>query len=219
VIELDFAGPGLAALAAMAERGECIERGLLTPELRATCEATLAGWRLEADRYQSVRARAVTAGRTIATTGADQSGYRAAVREFGTARAQLTAMRPQYQRVHNSAVSANSQLEHDRRERARHHREIQDGRRARVELGELLGSRLAEALEWDWPLPEWFTSVLGSGPPEQGEPGWRSAAAQVLAYRMTYGVRGPGPSACARRRQWFGDLQRALDELRVSPTS
>ena len=216
--ELDAAGPGLSALAAIAERGECIERGLLAAAPRAACEQAVAAWRAEWERYEATRDLAVAASRAIATTGFDQGGHRAAVYEFWSARDELARTWQYRERSRNSAHHAMSQLEHDRILRQRHAGELEQGRRARDELDSLLGARLTEALEWEWPLPSWFTAVLGSAQPT-AEPGhWRATAVALLSYRISYRVRTaesalgprPGPSTCARRRQWFGELDREL---------
>ncbi|MGQ0479800.1 MAG: hypothetical protein ACT4O0_02030 [Pseudonocardia sp.] len=225
--ELDAAGPAMAALAALAERGECIERAMLREAPRTACEQAVAAWRSDWAGYRDIRDRAVAASRMIATFGADQQGYRAAVSEFALAQDELARTRSRCGRSHNRAQSAMAQLEHDQLLRQRHAHEIEQGRRARAELDELLEARLAEALDWGWSMPAWFTSALGAGPPPDGDAGWRATAVRLLSYRITYAVCSPdralgarpGPSACSRRRQWFAELDRELARVPVHPSS
>jgi hypothetical protein len=216
--QLDAAGPGLTALAALAEQGDHLERDLLTPPLLAACEHAMAAWTDEHARYSGVRERALAASRTIATTGADQPGHRSAAREFWSARAELARLRPQWWRTRESAYDARVRIEQDRRRRRLHTGEIEQGRKASAELEEVLSARLSEALEWDWPLPPWFTAALGAVVPESDPGRWWRTAVGLLAYRITYGVDDPAsalgprpePEAGARRAQWFAELEQEL---------
>ncbi len=225
--ELDAAGPAMAALATIAERGECIERAMLREGPRAACEQAVAAWHTEWAGYRVTRDRAVAASRTIATTGADQAGYRAAVSAFALAQDELARTRSHRERSRNRALSAVAQLEHDQLLRQRHAGQIEQSRRARAELDELLEARLAEAFDWDRPLPAWFTNTLGAGPPTDDVAGWRATAVRLLSYRITYSVCSPdralgprpGPSTCSRRRQWFAELDHELARVPVRLSS
>lgn len=195
--ELDAAGPAMAALA---ERGECIERAMLREAPRTACEQAVAAWRSDWAGYRDIRDRAVAASRMIATFSADQQGYRAAVSEFALAQDELARTRSRCGRSHNRAQSAMAQLEHDQLLRQRHAHEIEQGRRARAELDELLEARLAEALDWGWSMPAWFTSALGAGPhrtatPAGGRPpsGCCPTGSPTRCARRT-GRSGPGPA-------------------------
>jgi hypothetical protein len=116
------------------------------------------------------------------------------------------------------ATEARTQLEHDSAKRAEHVEAIEYGREARTRVTEVLSARLIEAVDGNIPLPLWFTDVLGATP-SPGEPvRWWESAVSLLAYRMTFRISDPsralgsrpGPSACARQRQWFGELDRDL---------
>lgn len=215
---LDDVGPAVASLAAVAERGECLERGLLTAPVRTSCERAVSEWLAHQDQYDAARSRALRASRTIASTDIDQTRYRVAEQEFRWARTELARLRQSYLRRRGSANLARAQLADDELLRERHRSDIERARHARAELTEMLGRRLAEALQSGWPLPTWFTAVLGNAPNTADPARWRAVAVELLAYRITYGVEvpdaalgpRPGPSACARRRQWFSELDRDL---------
>jgi hypothetical protein len=212
---LDAAGPELAALA---ERGACITCRQLTPAMRASCEQAIAAWQQCQTHYLRVQQRAIAASRTIATRDADHEGYDEAVREFRIARDELNRLCPHRARVQNSANNAQAQLAHDRSLRQRHAQDIEDSHRARTDLEKLLRSRISEAIQWRRPLPGWFADTLGGTPQSDNPARWLEVAAQLVRYRITYAVTDlgsalgtrPGPSACARRRRWFGELEREL---------
>jgi hypothetical protein len=103
-------------------------------------------------------------------------------------------------------------------QRREHLEEIEHGRDARARVTAALSERLIEAVDGNIPLPGWFTEVLGSTPSQTEPVRWWEAAVSLLAYRITFRISDPsgalgsrpGPSACARQRQWFGELDREL---------
>jgi hypothetical protein len=215
---LDAADPELLALAEVAEHAECLERGLLAPELRSACERAISVWREHAHAHAELRKRALRASRTIATTNLDQAGYRAAVCEFRGAREEMARLSTLGRRSRNKATEARTQLEHDSMRRREHIDEIEHGREARARVTEVLSARLIEAVDGNIPLPVWFTDVLGTTPSPAEPVRWWEAAVSLLAYRITFRISDPsrplgsrpGPSACARQRHWFGELDREL---------
>jgi len=215
---LDAADPELLALAEVAENAECLERGLLAPELRSACERAIRVWRDHADVHREARARALKASRTIATTNFDQPGYQAAVREFRRAREEMSRLSTVGQRSRKLAREAHTTLEQDSTQRLEHLDEIERGREARARVTAILSERLIEAVDGNIPLPRWFTDVLGTSPSPAEPVRWWEAAVSLIAYRITFRVSDPdralgprpGPSACARQRHWYGELDREL---------
>lgn len=215
---LDASDSELLALAEVAEQAECLVRGLLAPELRSACERAINVWREHADAHDAQRKRALRASRTIATTNFEQAGYREAVCEFRGARDEMVRLSSVGRRSRNLATQARTQLADDKEQRREHAEDIEHGRAARGRMTAVLSERLIEAVDGNIPLPEWFTGVLG-GTPSPAEPvRWWEAAVSLLAYRITFRISDPsralgsrpGPSACARQRQWFGELDREL---------
>jgi hypothetical protein len=215
---LDAADPELLALAEIAEHAECLERGLLAPELRSACERAISVWRDHAEVHRAARKVALKAGRTIATTHFDQPGYRAAVREFRGAREEMSRLTAVGPRSRKLASEAHTTLEQDNEQRREHLDDIENGREARTRVTQLLSARLIEAVDGNIPLPPWFTAVLGDTPSATEPSRWWEAAVGLLAYRITFRIDDPGralgprpgPAACARRRHWFGELDREL---------
>jgi hypothetical protein len=215
---LDAADPGLLALAEVAEHGECLERGLLAPELRAACERAITVWREHADVHRAARKRALKASRTIATTNSDQPGYQTAVLEFRDAREEMSRLSSVGQRSRKLASEARTTLKHDDASMCEHLEDIERGREARAMVTAALSERLIEAVDGNIPLPAWFTDVLGSTPSPAEPVRWWEAAVSLLAYRITFRISDPGralgprpgPASCARRRHWFGELDREL---------
>lgn len=215
---LDAADPELLVLADTAEHGECVERGLLAPDVRSACERAISVWREHADVHRSVRKRALKASRTIATTNFGQPGYRAAVMEFREAREEMARLSSVGQRSRKLAGEAYTTLEHDSAERGEHLEEIERACEARTQVTRVLSERLIEAVDGNIPLPGWFTDVLGNAPSPDEPIRWWEAAVSLIAYRISFRVRDPsralgsrpGPSACARQRHWFRELDREL---------
>jgi len=215
---LDAADSELLALAAIAEHAECLERGLLAPEIRSACERAISVWREQAEVHHAARKRALKASRTIATTNFDQPGYRAAVSEFRGARDEMARLSSVGLRSRKLAGEAHITLEQDSVQRREHLEEIEPGRDARTRVTQVLSERLIEAVDGNIPLPTWFTYVLGAAPSPSEPVRWWEAAVSLLAYRITFRISDPsralgsrpGPSACARQRQWFGELDRDL---------
>jgi len=215
---LDAADPELLALADTAEHAECLERGLLAPELRSACERAIRVWREHADVHRAARTKALKASRTIATTNFDQPGYRAAVQEFRGAQEEMARLSEVGQRSRKKAGEAHTTLAHDDAERREHCDEIEHGCEARARVTTILSERLIEAVDGNIPLPEWFTGVLGEAPPAIEPVRWWETAVSLIAYRITFRIDDPhtslgprpGPAACARRRHWFGELDREL---------
>lgn len=215
---LDAADPELLALAEVAEQAECLERGLLAPELRSACERAISVWREHADVHREARKRALKASRTIATTNHDQPGYKAAVQEFRGAREEMSRLTSVGLRSRKLAGEAHTTLEQDSAQRREHLEQIEYGREARARVTTILSERLIEAVDGNIPLPAWFTEVLGDGPSPADPVRWWEAAVGLLAYRITFRISDPsralgprpGPSACARQRHWFGELDREL---------
>lgn len=215
---LDAADPELLALAEIAEHAECLERGLLAPELRSACERAIKVWREHADVHRAARKLALKASRTIATTNFDQPGYEAAVQEFSGAREEMTRLTEVGLRSRKLAGEARTTLEHDDVQREEHNEAIEHGREARSRVTTVLSERLIEAVDGNIALPTWFTGVLGSTPSPADPVRWWETAVSLLAYRITFRISDParalgsrpGPSACARQRHWFGELDREL---------
>ena len=224
---LDAADSELLVLAEVAEHAECLERGLLAPEIRSACERAISVWREQADVHQAARKLALNASRTIATTNVDQPGYRAAVREFSGARDEMARLTSVGQRSRKVAGEAHTTLEQDSAQRREHLEEIEYGRDARTRVTHVLSERLIEAVDGNIPLPAWFTAVLGTGPSSTEPVRWWEAAVSLLAYRITFRISDPsralgprpGPSACARQRHWFGELDRELFARPLCPPS
>lgn len=215
---LDAADPELLALAEIAEHGECLERGLLAPELRSACERAISVWREHADVHRAARRRALKASRTIATTNHDQPGYQAAVREFRGAREEMSRLTEVGLRSRKLAGEAHHTLEQDSEQRRAHLEDIERGREARARTTSILSERLIEAVDGNIALPSWFTGALGAVPSTADPVRWWQTAVSLLAYRITFRISDPGralgprpgPAACARQRHWFGELDREL---------
>jgi hypothetical protein len=175
-------------------------------------------WREHADVHRTVRKRALTASRTIATTNFDQPGYQAAVLEFCDAREEMTRLSSVGQRSRKLAVEAHTTLAQDRAERAEHLEAIERACEARTRVTSVLSARLIEAVDGNIPLPGWFTDVLGSTPSADEPVRWWAAAVSLIAYRITFRISDPsralgsrpGSAACARQRHWFRELDREL---------
>lgn len=216
-VALDDCDPELRRLAAIAETGQELTARLAGPEVRSACERAIATWDDWHRRNRELLGVALAASHTISITSADQRGRTHAVvafREAGTELAQLAAQR---QGILNAATHARRQLDQDQQVGDQHAGEIEAGHEAWVTLMARLRMRSASALERGEPMPSWL--VLAIGPPTVGASArWRDLAADLLAYRITYGILGsreplgPVPTSddSTRRRRWHTELTRRL---------
>lgn len=216
-VPLDDCDPELRRLAAIAETGQELTARLAGPEIRAACERAIATWDDWHRRNRELLGVALTASHTIAITSADQRGRAHAVVAFREAGNELARLAAQRQGYLNAATHARRQLDQDQQVRDQHEREIEAGHEAWVTLLARLRMRSASALERGEPVPSWL--VLAIGPPTVGASArWRDLAADLLAYRITYGVLGgreplgaaPTSDDSTRRRRWHTELTRRL---------
>jgi hypothetical protein len=211
--ELDHLEPPLAASAQAAERAHDLASGLIAPHVRAACEQAISAWREWCHQHAEVVAATLEASRMIAVTGPDSPVHERAAAEFRTRRSELTMLLTSKQGLLNAANHADRQLDNDRQVRERCRPEIEAGHEAWDALNRRLRLRVTIAVRDGDPLPAWL--VVAIGPPPSDELGeWRELAADLLAYRITYGVRdrmealGPEPGAdhSPRRRHWYAVL-------------
>jgi hypothetical protein len=217
-VALDQADPELTRLAEAAQRAHELTTMLASPDVRAACEQAIEAWNEWHRRHQELLECALSASRTIAFTSEGHASRQQAIDEFTSARARLATLQGHRQGCLNAATHARRQLDRDQQVRDRSQDEIDAGHLAWVAMNARLRTQLATALGHGAPLPAWLVMALGPAPTSHSAR-WRDLAVELLAYRITYAVTdraeplGPEPTSddSPRRRQWHGELRRALD--------
>lgn len=98
---------------------------------------------------------------------------------------------------------------------------IAEGEQAKVVLHRKLRQRITDAIGDRALFPAWFTTALGYSPPAEGTTQWIAAAAELIAYRITYAVTDPavalGPRPApdqAVQAAWYNALTTTLRSQR-----
>lgn len=198
--------PGLAALAARAERGTALAAGLLdATERRALRDRLAERQRWHGEHRQAVET-VLAASRAVAHSEPGAADRPGAVSAFRRATAELVELRQREKAVTVAAGEAQAVLDADE-ERAREGAAVlAEGRRAGEELRARVDARLRAMLRDAELPPAWFLAVLGPTPPSDADR-WIATGVELVAYRATYGVTSPedalgdppGPDAPAHR--------------------
>ncbi|MEQ3550129.1 hypothetical protein WIS52_06560 [Pseudonocardia nematodicida] len=200
--------PELRDLAERAERGKGLESQQLGPAGRATRQRTVQAWTDWQDRRDQTRQKILAASRRIAETSPLASDRRGALHSYRTAHSELAELQDRRDRTRAAADIARSELDDDADQADRASADIMRGQQAETALRAELRTQLVDAIERGHLLPVWFTTVLGLGPPADGEH-WLQTGVELLAYRVTHAITdpvvalgaAPGPKASGRRRE------------------
>lgn len=191
VEHLDRADGALTALARRREDAQRLERGFLDDLDRLRLGGVADAHRSWLDRRAQHRGEAIRLSRALAHRTPGTDPYRDLAERFRTHAAAWEAMAPgEGERTRVAAADAADQLAADEQARTAAAPGLADGRLATEELGRALRERVGEAVARAALLPAWFTTALGSTPTRDARR-WSDLAVDVIAYRITHGVRDP----------------------------
>jgi hypothetical protein len=188
----------------------------------AEVERHQQAWHAAHDRV----ADATAAAGTLATApGADDprpaGEYRRALREFAQQQARLRDAAAEEQRLREPARLAQQRLDRDTRARASTAALSAAAEAAGERLREIAEHRVEEACSTGAVPPLWFWETFYPGPRPRPSGSWERLAADVLAYRLAWGVRAPSPlgdgprgeEASGGRLEEYRALGRRMAEL------
>lgn len=132
-------------------------------------------------------------------------------------------MNPTEDNEPTSDLRARLHRRHDNYRRT-HAATIAEGEQAKVVLYRKLRQRITDAIGDRALFPAWFTTALGYSPPADGTTQWIAAAAELIAYRVTYAITDPAVALGPRpdpdqaiRAAWYNTLTATLRNQRQWP--
>lgn len=223
-IAIDEASPALQDLARKADLAATARAGMMPDLQRNLLQAQIDRYgNLLRQRQQQV-ATAVTHSKIL--SGCPDSGdeHAAASAAFRVALAQANQIAEQINSSHDAVSDAQARLAADDDYRRTHAATIAEGEQAKIVLHRKLRQRITDAIGDRALFPAWFTTALGYSPPADGTTQWIAAAAELIAYRITYAITDPavalGPrptSDQAIRAAWYSALATTLRKRRRWP--
>lgn len=206
-----------ARLAKVARLGHEAALKLLTDHERAMRKATIEHLARRQSDYQAALTKASAAALTLGEIGLDDPQHAEVRAAYRAARKALPAPVTDHER--RRAADAAEELAGDDIARQELGGVVRRGETAARDLLTRTRTRVVEALGRSLMMPPWFAANVGRTAPRANPDRWITLAAEVLIYRLTYGlmddqVRPLGPRPNAERdpsRQAFhGRLAREL---------
>ena len=190
-VDFDDSSPETRKLVRAATLGLDAEAELLDTVQRSVQTFAINRYRLAVqERDKQVQAVLGVAG-ILAATPPQQEQHGRAAAAFKEAAPKARQAMGTLPELAAAAGRAQAALAEDDERRVEHQRVIDSGRKAAKRLRWMMRSRLAEALNRQAMLPNWFVTVLGPLPPAHDTDAWMEAGADVLVYRATYQVGDP----------------------------
>ena len=195
---------------------------LLTDRQRQQHSGTIASHEQLQELQQHYLTTAISHSSTIAATPPTHPAHRRAAAAFATVRKQYTSLTRSLHEQQNACDTARGLLVTDDQRRHLAAPVITAGERAKAALRDSARATISTALERRKLLPAWFTTSLGYEAPARDTSTWLDAAADLLAYRATYGITDqidalgtPSDETSApASHQWRTDLDRRLHKAR-----
>ncbi|MBN9097519.1 MULTISPECIES: hypothetical protein [unclassified Pseudonocardia] len=218
--ELDARDDDLAALAAAVLRAADLRSRHLPDAERARLVGGVDPWPEWERARHDKRMRAVALSARLATLAVEDPGHRDVAVGFRALQRELAALDASREETRAAAEYVKECAERiaaDDGLRETDAAELAAGAQAQRQILVQARDRVVGAVERSAPLPPWFEAALGRAPHGHAE-GWMTAAATLVAYRVTYAVHdrtralGPEPTQewPPSRRAEFFRLQRSL---------
>jgi uncharacterized protein YoxC len=190
-VQIDQASPDLRSLAAMAQQAREARAGQLSTWQRNQLQAQVSKHEQLGDQRQQLLKKAVAHSGTLVEVPASGDKHAVAVAGFRASVSQANLIAAQINSSNDSVAEARVRLAADDEYRQAHATAIAAGDQAQVALHRKLRQRITDAIGTRALFPAWFTTVLGYGPPADGTTEWIAAAADLIAYRITYAITDP----------------------------
>lgn len=218
--QLDVRDDDLDALAAAVLRAADLRSRHIPDAERARLVGRVDPWPEWERARNDKRMRAVALSARLATLSVEDPGHRDIAVGFRTLQRELAALDASREETRAAAAYVKECAERiaaDDALRDTDAAELAAGARAEQQILVQARHRVAGAVERSAPLPPWFEAALGRAPHGHAE-GWMTAAATLVAYRITYAVddrtRALGPEPTDQwlpsRRAEFLRLRRSL---------
>ena len=198
--DLDVVDPQDAALIAQVMRGREARNQLISNAERAAKLAMLSeSAHANLDRLDTV-ATAVEAAKAVGRTRPRDTDYKQAAADLLEAREAVERANALCMRLTVQATRSADELKADDATAAEMIDVLDAGVAAHRRLAAKVRARLIDEVERGSVLPAWFLRAFGPTPPTRSpDPDlWYSLAAEVLAYRIIYGVRADDTALGAR---------------------
>jgi chromosome segregation ATPase len=183
--DFDSVDGDLHRLAATAERGRLASARLLPAADRKRCETLVAQLELAMREHRDAAAQMMTLASTLQTGTPDQHAPVAGTVPLVQGR--LEAARTAIASVRSDAAAAQDRLDEDDALYASLLDRIEAGLSAHTALTIRTRTTVVEAVRDGLLPPAWFAAALGYAPGPDAA-AWYQAAADVLAYRVAYGI-------------------------------
>jgi hypothetical protein len=223
-VAIDEASPALQDLAHNADRAATARAGILPDLQRNRLQAQINRYdNLRRQRQQQL-ATAVTHSKILTSCPDSGNEHAAASAAFRAALAQANQLAEQIISARDDVSSARARQVADDEYRRTHAATIAEGEQAKIVLHRKLRQRITDAIGDRALFPAWFTTALGYSPPADGTTQWIAAAAELIAYRITYAITDPGVALGPRpapdqaiRAAWYNTLTTTLRNQRQWP--
>jgi chromosome segregation ATPase len=223
-VAIDEASPTLRDLARKANRAATAQAGILPDLQRNLLQAQINRYENLGKQRQQQIATAVTHSKIL--SGCPDSGdeHAAASTAFRAALTQANQLTEQINSARDDVSNARARLDAADEYRRTHAATLAEGEQAKIVLHRKLRQRVTDAIGDRVLFPAWFTTALGYSPPADGTSQWIAAAAELIAYRITYAITDPAVALGAPpapdqaiRASWYNTLTATLRNRRQWP--
>ncbi|UOX90785.1 hypothetical protein MUY14_09220 [Amycolatopsis sp. FBCC-B4732] len=223
VIDLDDVPAATRTLAAEAVKRHRLKEALLPEDTRTVHQAALQRLTQLTSQLTATEDELVRIVTAMAGNHRDSPARAGMSERFTAATRTRRKLRDiELPAAKDAAAAARSELRSDDVTRARVEPQLRKADQAWTDLTARLRTSISDAIGSSALLPTWFTNALGFAPP-RGPHGdrWMRTATDVLAYRVTYGIRDQaalGPTTrdgrwTKARLTWLRDLEFKLASL------